>query len=106
MAKTIVAMLIGIAISEGAIRSLDDTSETYVPGFRGSEYGKTLIRDLLHISSGVEFGEKKDDGRDLDRLWIDMVRSSEIVPKGTINNIVQFNRPIAAPGTRFLLCRH
>jgi CubicO group peptidase (beta-lactamase class C family) len=71
--------------------------------FRGTEYGKTPIRDLLHMASGVEFGEAEDDGRDLDRLWIDMVRG---LGKGTVNSIVQFNRRIAAPGTRFLLCKH
>jgi CubicO group peptidase (beta-lactamase class C family) len=98
MVKTITGMLIGIAISEGAIKSVDDVTETYVPGFKGTEYGKTPIRDLLHMSSGVEFGEGEYGGRDLDRLWIDMVRGSG---KGTVKSIVQFNRRIAPPGTRF-----
>lgn len=71
MVKSIMGILIGIAISEGAIKSVDDTPETYVPGFRGTEYGNTPIRDLLHMSSGVEFGEERDAGRDLNRLWID-----------------------------------
>ena len=47
MAKSLTAMLIGIAIGEGAIKSVDDAAETYVPGFRDTEYGKTPIRDLL-----------------------------------------------------------
>ena len=99
MAKTITALLIGTAISDGAIKSVDDTPDAYVPGFKSTEYGKTPIRDLLHMSSGVEFGEDRDRGRDLDRLWIDMVRGA--AAKGTINSIVQFNQRIAAPGTRF-----
>jgi CubicO group peptidase (beta-lactamase class C family) len=101
MGKTITAILIGLAISEGAIKSVDDTPEIYVPGFKGTEYGKTPIRDLLHMSSGVEFGEGKDGGRDLDRLWIDMMGGYGPPAKGTIDSIVQFNRRIAAPGTRF-----
>jgi CubicO group peptidase (beta-lactamase class C family) len=101
MAKTITAMLIGLAISEGAIKSVDDTPEIYVPGFKGTEYGKTPIRDLLHMSSGVEFGEDEDGGRDLDRLWIDMMGGYGPPAKGKIDSIVQFNRRIAAPGTRF-----
>jgi CubicO group peptidase (beta-lactamase class C family) len=100
MAKSITALLIGIAIGEGAIRSLDDTAETYVPGFKNTEYGKTPIRDLLHMSSGVEFGETKDGQRDLNRLWADMVLGLGST-KGTINSIVQFNRRIAPPGTKF-----
>ncbi len=87
MAKSIMGLLVGIAVVEGAIKSVDDTAETYVPGFRGSEYGKTPIRDLLHMSSGVDFGEESDGGRDLDRLWQDMVRGPAPGPdsaKGTI----------------------
>jgi CubicO group peptidase (beta-lactamase class C family) len=98
MVKSIAGLLVGIAISDGAIKSVDDTPEKYVPGFKGSEYGKTSIRDLLHMSSGVAFGEQEDNGRDLNRLWRDVVLSSG---KGTIAGITQFNQRIAPPGTRF-----
>jgi CubicO group peptidase (beta-lactamase class C family) len=101
MAKSITAMLVGLAISEGAIKSVDDTAETYVPGFKGSEYGKTSIRDLLHMSSGVEFLEEDENYRDLDRLWIDMVIGGWAYKKGTVGSIVQFNKRIVAAGTRF-----
>jgi CubicO group peptidase (beta-lactamase class C family) len=88
-----------MAIGAGAIKSVDDTAETYVPGLKGTEYGATPLRALLHMSSGVDFGEDRDKGRDLDRLWIDMVRG--IGSKGTVASIAQFNRRIAPPGTRF-----
>src|SRR5712675_272788 len=55
MAKTITAMLIGIAVADGAIKSIDDDVATYVAGLAGTEYGKTPIRALLHMSSGVDF---------------------------------------------------
>ena len=99
MVKSITGLLMGIAISEGAIKSVDDAAETYVPGFRGSEYGRTPIRDLLHMSSGVDFGEEADGGRDLNRLWLDMVAGFS--GKGTVNSIIQFNHRIGPPGTRF-----
>jgi len=99
MVKSIAGMLIGIAIADGAIKSVDDTAETYVPGLKGTEYGATPLRALLHMSSGVDFGEEREEGRDLDRLWIDMVRGTG--SKGTIASIAQFNRRIAPPGTRF-----
>jgi CubicO group peptidase (beta-lactamase class C family) len=104
MVKSIMGILIGIAVSEGAVKSVDDTVETYVPGFRGSQYGKTPIRDLLHMSSGVEFGEQRDGGSDLNRLWRDMVSGPAFgfgSPRGTIASIIQFNRRIAPPGTRY-----
>jgi len=100
IAKSITAMLVDIAMGQGAIDSVEDLAEKYVPGFKGSEYGKTPIRDLLHMSSGVEFGETKDGQRDLNRLWIDMVLGLGQT-KGTINSIVQFNRRIALPGTKY-----
>jgi CubicO group peptidase (beta-lactamase class C family) len=50
MAKSITAMLIGIAVGDGAIKPVDDVTGNYVPGFRGTEYGKTPIRDpLAHV---------------------------------------------------------
>ena len=58
MAKTITALLVGIAVSEGAIRSIDDTAATYVPELAGTEYGTTPLRALLHMSSGVAFNER------------------------------------------------
>jgi hypothetical protein len=71
-----------------------------VPDLEGSEYGKTPIRDLLHMSSGVEFSETRDGQRDLNRLWIDMVLGLGTA-KGTINSILQFDQRIATPRTKF-----
>jgi len=101
MVKSIIGLLLGIAVSEGAIKSVDDIAEVYVPGFRGTEYGMTPIRDLLHMSSGVDFGEERDGGRDLNRLWNDMGIAFSNTNKGTVKSIVQFNRRIAPSGTRF-----
>jgi CubicO group peptidase (beta-lactamase class C family) len=58
MAKTVTAMLIGIAIGEGRIRSVDDLAAAYVPALAGSEYGRTSLRHLLQMSSGVRFSER------------------------------------------------
>jgi len=57
MAKTVVAMLVGVAIEEGAIRSIDDPAQRYVPELKGSAYGETALRHLLSMSSGVRFSE-------------------------------------------------
>jgi CubicO group peptidase (beta-lactamase class C family) len=100
MVKSITGLLIGLAIADGAIESVDDLPEKYVPGFKGSEYGRTPIRALLHMSSGVDFGEERDDGRDLNRLWRAVVTG--LGPgHGTVGGIVQFNHRIAPPGTRY-----
>jgi CubicO group peptidase (beta-lactamase class C family) len=57
MAKTIVGMLVGVALSEGGIQSLGDRADRYVADLRGTPYGETPIRHLLTMSSGVRFTE-------------------------------------------------
>ena len=73
MAKTVTAMLIGIAIAEGRIRSADDLAAAYVPALAGTEYGGTSLRHLLEMSSGVRFIENYSGRDDAARLWIDTV---------------------------------
>ena len=53
MAKTVIAMLIGVAVEEGLIKSIDDLAQTYATDLVGTEYGTTPIQNLLTMSSGV-----------------------------------------------------
>ncbi len=53
MAKTIVSMLMGIAVSERAIASVEDTAGQYIPELKPSPYGNSKLVDLLHMSSGI-----------------------------------------------------
>jgi CubicO group peptidase (beta-lactamase class C family) len=57
MVKSIVSLAIGIAVQDGLIRSLDDLAQDYVPMLRGNGYGETSIRNLLRMSSGMQFSE-------------------------------------------------
>lgn len=68
MAKTVVAMLVGIALSEGKIRSIDDLVQDYVPQLKGHPYGETSLRNLLTMSSGIRFRDEPKDRTDGDRL--------------------------------------
>ena len=52
ISKTVTAMLVGIAVEERAIRSVDDLASAYVPELVSTEYGRTSIRHLLQMSSG------------------------------------------------------
>jgi len=56
MAKSIVSLLIGIAINEGLISSVDDPVSKYIPEFKNKKY-QISIRDLLTMSSGLEWNE-------------------------------------------------
>jgi Beta-lactamase len=98
MAKTITAMLIGIAVSENKIRSIDDPVLDYIPNLANTEYGKTSIRDLLHMSSGVAFTENYDGSDDVAKLWRDLFGEPG---KDPIASVAQFNTRIAPPGTKW-----
>jgi CubicO group peptidase (beta-lactamase class C family) len=99
MAKSIVGLLIGIALKEGAIRSLDDPAEAYVPGLKDTEYGRTPIKALLLMASGVAFAEdydsKSSDINKLARLTI------EPGSPGSLVALKQFNTRRDGPGVRF-----
>ena len=95
MAKTIVGLLIGIAIQHGAIRSIDDLAETYVPGLKGTEYGRTPIRALLQMRSGVSFREDyADTASDIYKL---ARLTLEQDPGGSLGAVKQFDGRRAAP---------
>ncbi|MBN3768919.1 MULTISPECIES: serine hydrolase [Burkholderia] len=98
MAKTIVGLLIGIAVSEGAIHSIDDRAAVYVPELKDSPYGQTSIRDLLHMSSGVHFFEDDNAGDDRDKFGLALFDPHGL---GAIDAVRHFNTRERAPGTHF-----
>ena len=55
--KTIVALLIGIAIEEGKIKSLDEPVANYIPEFKTDGKEKVTIRHLLMMASGLSWHE-------------------------------------------------
>jgi CubicO group peptidase (beta-lactamase class C family) len=62
MAKTITSMLIGIAVGQGAIHSIDQPATDFVPELKGSGYDGVTIRQLLQMRSGVDYEERYDFG--------------------------------------------
>ncbi len=98
MAKTITAMLVGIAVTENKIKSIDDPVSAYVPGLADTEYGRTPLRALLHMSSGVSFSEKYDGADDIARLSRDLFGEPG---KDPVASVAQFNTRTAPAGTRW-----
>ena len=56
-AKTVVALLVGIAVDEGKIKSLDEPVFNYIPEFSNNGKEKITIRHLLMMSSGLDWEE-------------------------------------------------
>lgn len=61
VAKSVVAMLIGAAIQEGYIESVDDKVTRYLPELASSPYADVSIKNLLQMASGVEWNEDYAD---------------------------------------------
>lgn len=57
VAKSITSLLIGVAIREGKIPSIDEPVSNYLPEFREGRGAKLLIRHLLTMSSGSDWDE-------------------------------------------------
>jgi CubicO group peptidase (beta-lactamase class C family) len=55
--KTILALLVGIALDEGKIKSLDEPIGNYIPEFRTLGRQKITIRHLLQMASGLDWEE-------------------------------------------------
>ncbi len=63
MAKSITSLLIGKALEQGHIASLDDPAGKYVPELKGGAYGDVPIRNILQMRSGADIEERYDFGQ-------------------------------------------
>ena len=96
MAKSFTSALVGIAIHEGAIPSVDVPLVDYFPEWAGSPRDQIRLEDVLHMSSGLEWNEE---------YQIDMATESDVVQLlVTTESPVEYvlARPLgAAPNTAF-----
>lgn len=57
MAKSIIGLLVGIALEEGHIGSLDEPAGKYLPAYQKGKNSALTIRHLLTMSSGLNWDE-------------------------------------------------
>lgn len=98
-AKSMTATLVGAALHDGAIRSLDDPVERYLPALKGCAYEGVTVRNLLRMCSGVAWKEAYDPKGESE-----VVRFAAAMASQRPGAIVDLMRtlPRAAPqGTRF-----
>jgi CubicO group peptidase (beta-lactamase class C family) len=62
MTKSITSLLIGRALEEKRIASLDDAITRYLPELKGGGYDGVTIRQILQMRSGVDYEERYDFG--------------------------------------------
>lgn len=61
VAKSFTSALVGIAVADGLIDSIDDPITKYVDFLKGSGYDGVPIKHILQMSSGIKFSEKYED---------------------------------------------
>jgi CubicO group peptidase (beta-lactamase class C family) len=60
MTKSITSVLVGCALAEGRIKSLDDQITVYLPELKGGGYEGVTIRQIMQMRSGVDYEERYD----------------------------------------------
>ena len=59
--KSVTSMLLGAAIKDGFIESVEDKVITYLPQLTNSKYKNVSIKEVLHMSSGIDWNEDYTD---------------------------------------------
>ena len=97
MSKTITGLLVGLAVQDGLVKSVDDRASVYAKELRGTEYGRTPIRALLQMASGVKFDENyANTSSDIYRL-----ANTSLSGTGSLAAVKLFNERGSEPGERF-----
>jgi CubicO group peptidase (beta-lactamase class C family) len=61
VAKSFTSTLVGAAIKDGHIKSLDDKVTVYIPDLKGSAYDDVSVEQLLTMTSGIKWNEDYTD---------------------------------------------
>lgn len=61
VAKAVTSTLVGMAVKDGFITSINDPVTKYVPALAGSAYERASVRDVLMMASGVKWTETYED---------------------------------------------
>ena len=99
VAKSVTSTLVGAAIKDGYIKSVDDYVTDYIPDLKGSAYDSVTIRHLLTMTTGIRWNENyTDPNADIARFSTDSIEPG-------MNATVSYMRRLPAeaePGKKFV----
>ncbi|HUN55606.1 MAG TPA: serine hydrolase [Smithella sp.] len=99
VAKSITSTLVGAAIRDGYIKSINDKVSDYIPDLKGSVYDDVTIKQLLTMTSGVKWNEDYADPKS------DVALFNEHKAEPGVDVTVSYMRKLkreAPPGTKWL----
>lgn len=98
VAKSFTSTLVGAALRDGAIKSMDDKVSDYIPEMKGSAYNDVSLRQLLTMTSGVKWNEDYADPNS------DVARFNGHKPEDGVDSLVSYMRRLpreVLAGTRW-----
>ena len=99
VAKSFTSTLVGAAVKDGFIKSLDDKVSLYIPDLKGSAYDAVSVRQLLTMTSGVKWNEDYSDPQS------DVAKFNNHKPEEGVDALVSYMRKLprdVPAGTRWL----
>jgi CubicO group peptidase (beta-lactamase class C family) len=96
VAKSVTSTLVGAAIQDGKIKSLNAPVTDYIPELKGSAYEGVTVRQMLMMSSGVKWNEDYVDPNS------DVAKAGDKVTEPGVNPMVSYLRKLPRahePGT-------
>jgi len=93
ISKSVTSMLLGAAIKDGYIESVDEKISDYLPRLKGTAYAQATIKNVLQMSSGTAWNEDYADPK-----------SDVNNTPGDVINLIRFlgsKERISPPGERF-----
>ena len=99
VAKSVTSTLVGAAIQDGHIKSLDAPVTDYIPELKGSAYEGVTIRQLLTMTSGVKWNEDYSDPQS------DVAQAGQRILEPGVNPIVSYMRRLPRadpPGAKWV----
>jgi CubicO group peptidase (beta-lactamase class C family) len=96
VAKSVTSTLVGAAIEDGKIKSLNAPVTDYIPELKGSAYEGVTVRQMLMMSSGVKWNEDYVDPNS------DVAKAGNKVTEPGVNPMVSYLRKLPRahePGT-------
>jgi CubicO group peptidase (beta-lactamase class C family) len=99
VAKSFTSTLVGAALKDGYIKSMDDKVTTYIPQMKGSAYDEVSVEQLLTMTSGVRWNEDYADPQS------DVAKFNNHQPEAGVDATVSYMRSLprdVPAGTRWL----
>jgi CubicO group peptidase (beta-lactamase class C family) len=98
--KSALALLTGVAVRRGRLADLDAAVCDFVPELRGSGYDRVTVRQVLTMTSGVDWAEDYHDPHSAASRLIGRWREGS----GGIRDLLRTVAPGQPPGTRYAYC--